>query len=244
VGTIVEFANRINVDRRLGLLVDVSRGLTYMHEQGVVHGGLRGANILIHRKGYACLAGFSQLTVIPHQSTIRPLAATDDAVPWMSPELLGPGKGGRPTMKSDCYALGMVVYEVLSGQTPFAPHKSNITRMVLEGERPEKPQGWEKGRFVDLWRMLGDLWKPLPDHRPSAEAVFLRLGGGDSPAGRRGGRVPAPQNNTQKSGSTSQTTDTSTSYPPVNPMAGRQPLTSTRRSSSNGGWFKKLSCNC
>jgi serine/threonine protein kinase len=46
----------------------------------------------------------------------------------MSPELFDPEnyglKDGRRTERSDCYALGMVVYEVLSGQLPFSCHAS------------------------------------------------------------------------------------------------------------------------
>ena len=96
----------------------------------------------------------------------------------MSPELLDPDQFGfkdsRPTKESDCYALGMVIYEVLSGQAPFAPFKDFIVmRKVIEGERPERPEGVEGTLFTDdLWATLNLCWTTEPESRPSIEAVL------------------------------------------------------------------------
>jgi hypothetical protein len=96
----------------------------------------------------------------------------------MSPELLDPDQFGfkdsRPTKESDCYALGMVVYEVLSGQAPFTPYKDFIVmRKVTEGERPERPEGVEGAWFTDiLWGTLELCWVSEPGSRPSIEAVL------------------------------------------------------------------------
>ena len=97
----------------------------------------------------------------------------------MSPELLHPEEFGfedsRPTKASDCYALGMVILEVLSGQAPFARDKDFIVmRKVINGERPERPRGvW----FTDiLWVTLEECWSPQSEDRPAVEAVLGRLG--------------------------------------------------------------------
>ena len=101
----------------------------------------------------------------------------------MSPELLNPElfglKESRPTKQSDCYALGMVLYEVLSGQIPFTPSTAPVViRMVLEGERPGRPQGDEGSLFTDaIWGVLERCWKPRPSDRTRVEAVLLSLGG-------------------------------------------------------------------
>ena len=101
----------------------------------------------------------------------------------MSPELLDPESFGlvkiRPTKESDCYALGMVVFEVLSGQVPFSPSSpALVIRKVLDGERPGRPQG-EGGRlFTDsIWGVLEYCWKPRPHDRINAEAVLSGLEG-------------------------------------------------------------------
>jgi len=104
----------------------------------------------------------------------------------MSPELLDPESFDlnkiRPTKESDCYALGMVIYEVLSGKSPFG-HSGNpvVIRKVLDGERPVRPQGEEGSSFTDsVWRVLKLCWKPWPRDRISARGVLLGLGGSPS----------------------------------------------------------------
>ena len=105
-------------------------------------------------------------------------------VPWMSPELLHPGnfglKNNHPTVKSDIYALGMVIYEVISGQAPFAAHRDpEVVFMVISGERPERPQGDAGGLLTDeIWEVLGLCWREQPNDRPNANRVHSALEGG------------------------------------------------------------------
>ena len=101
----------------------------------------------------------------------------------MSPELFNPEVFGlqepRPTRESDCYALGMVIYEVLSGQRPFAATDRSSTALlrVLYGERPARPEGKEGEWFTDcIWQILEHCWRPQPCGRISASAILLHLG--------------------------------------------------------------------
>ena len=99
----------------------------------------------------------------------------------MSPELLTPEKfdlkNGRQTKRSDCYALGMLVYEVLSGRAPFFRHHGYaVVVEIVNGERPRKPQEEEGGWFTDdIWSTLEHCWQPTPRDRPSIELVLQRL---------------------------------------------------------------------
>ena len=169
-----------------------------MHSEELIHGDLKGvlphtlvitttlntfsikANILIDKNGHARLADFGLLTIVsdstyPTTSSSSPSAGTTR---WMSPELLDPDRFGfensRPTKESDCYALGMVVLEVLSGQTPFSRYSGLVVmRKVIEGEHPGRPQGAEEVWFTDdLWGMLEQCWSPQPKDRPIVEAIL------------------------------------------------------------------------
>ena len=110
-----------------------------MHDLQIVHGCLKGArifldieclhatnsptkaNILINRDRRACIADFGLTTitgVVTHAPARAPFTP-GGTYRWMSPELLDPerfgvpeSEGNRPTRQSDCYALGMVIYEV------------------------------------------------------------------------------------------------------------------------------------
>jgi serine/threonine protein kinase len=94
----------------------------------------------------------------------------------MSPELILPQQFGfeksRPTKSSDCYALGMVIYETISGNMPFHQHTDlTVFAKVLAGERPPR-----EARFTEsLWKMLELCWAPQPNNRPSIEDILQCL---------------------------------------------------------------------
>lgn len=105
------------------------------------------------------------------------------AIRWMSPELFSPENFGlkesSPTKESDYYALGMVIYEVLSGQVPFAPLREVVViSKILEHKRPTRPLGDEGRWFTDsIWKIMEGCWQPQPNDRLNAEAVLRGLEG-------------------------------------------------------------------
>jgi hypothetical protein len=105
----------------------------------------------------------------------------------MSPELLDPKSlnlnKAHPTMESDRYALGMVVYEIFSRQTPFKEHGYFVAIVlnILGGERPKRPQGDGGNLFThEIWSMVELCWKHNPGDRASAKDVLRCLGGTSS----------------------------------------------------------------
>ena len=93
----------------------------------------------------------------------------------MSPERLYPGqfklKDSRPTTESDCYALGMVILEVLSGRVPYHQFQNTtVMLMVMRGECPGRPgRPW----FTDdLWRTMEQCWSPQLIDRPTIRGIF------------------------------------------------------------------------
>jgi len=115
---------------------------------------------------------------------------------WMAPELLEPSRfdsNGRPTRESDCYALGMVIYEVgwlrslrlspihpsqvLTGLRPFHGLCAyEPVPAILRGQRPEKPIGAESlGLSCDLWGLVQLCWSESSSIRPTAQRLFDHL---------------------------------------------------------------------
>jgi len=88
----------------------------------MVHGDLKGANILIDDQGRACLSDFGLATVVYDKDTVNLMTTGSIAhgsTRWMAPELLSPEENGllrsRPSRRSDIYSLSMVMWEVRTG---------------------------------------------------------------------------------------------------------------------------------
>ena len=141
------------------------------------------ANIMIDKDGSARLADFGLLTIVSDSTHPATTTSSEGAgtMRWMSPELLDPERfgceNGRHTKESDCYALGMVILEVLSGQAPFSRSSNLIVmRKIVEGEHPDRPQGPEAVWFTDdLWGVLKQCWSPKPNLRPTIESVLENM---------------------------------------------------------------------
>ena len=120
---------------------------------------------------------------------------------WMSPELLDPDQFGisdsRPTKQSDCYALGMVVYEVradtiiptsaevrlvyhqvLYGKAPYweMTNEAAVITAIMRGDRPPKPEAMENLGLTDqLWELVEQCWSADTSARPDVRTVLSHL---------------------------------------------------------------------
>ena len=134
--------------------------------------------MLIDQTRHARLADFGLLTIMSDPTNRLPSSSYTQGgtARWMSPELIAPERFGlknsRPTKPSDCYALGMVIYETISGNLPFHEDTDlTVFMKVMEGTRP--PRG---GRFTEsLWKMLERCWAPQPNDRPNIHDVLQCL---------------------------------------------------------------------
>ena len=163
------------------------------------------SNILVDQTCHARLADFGLLTIVS-ESTASSSVTEGGTTRWMSPELFG-SEDHQQTKGSDCYALGMVIYEVLSRRKPFYQYKDfTIVGRVIKGERPERPQGPEGVvGFTDaVWEMLELCWKSLPQERPSIEDVLKCM-----KKAATSWTPPSPLSTTVSSAADSPTSDTS-----------------------------------
>jgi hypothetical protein len=101
----------------VALALAVAYGLRHAHEAGVVHGAIQPEHILISREGATKLSGFS-LALLRGGPDADPIDTEPGASQssYLSPEQLA---GERPDERSDLFSLGVVLYELLTGQHPF-----------------------------------------------------------------------------------------------------------------------------
>ena len=113
--------HRLTTIERLNLFIKVCRAVEYAHQQGVLHRDLKPANILVTRAGVPRVIDFGVARLLgPAKVSSRRLTKFGDA-PWTkayaSPEQV---QGGDLSLATDVYGLGILLYELVSGQRPFS----------------------------------------------------------------------------------------------------------------------------
>ncbi|KDQ07852.1 hypothetical protein BOTBODRAFT_38414 [Botryobasidium botryosum FD-172 SS1] len=184
-GHALEFVQRHPDANCLRLLLQVANGLEYLHgfEPAVIHGDLRGPNILISELGEAHIAdfGLSEFKVeesSPKYSTPWLVAGHPR---WQAPEIINAKpKEARRNMKTDVFAFGRVMLELLTQAVPFSsiPLDFKVMLEVMKGSFPSRPCDAgvvARGLNDEMWRVMTDCWDADPARRPCASDLVVRL---------------------------------------------------------------------
>lgn len=115
---ITEFANREKLDlrSRVRLVARACEAVQHAHERGIVHLDLKPANIIVSADGYPKIVDFGVAMMSDAPEGSRP-AERGGTVPYMSPEQLAGGPD-EIDLRSDVYALGVLIYELVEGKLP------------------------------------------------------------------------------------------------------------------------------
>ncbi|HEU4524358.1 MAG TPA: protein kinase, partial [Gemmatimonadales bacterium] len=132
---------QLPVDEAVRLACEVASALDYAHRRGVVHRDIKPENILLH-DGRALVADFGIALAASKASGTR---MTETGMSLGTPHYMSPEQamGEREiTARSDVYALGAVLYEMLTGDPPFTGSTAQaiVARVVTESPRPLVPQ--------------------------------------------------------------------------------------------------------
>ena len=174
---------RLRQRRRLGeaeareIGVGLARGLSHMHAHGVLHRDVKPANVLFDERGVPKLVDFG-LARFPGMITVTETGEVLGTPLYMAPEqALGYKSQIGPA--TDVYALGIVLYELLTGETPFpAPTGAHtLTRLVTESPAP--PSSLRPDLDPDLETLILAMLAKTPNDRPSLEQVIEALQGAD-----------------------------------------------------------------
>lgn len=167
-------AKHPDVDR-CQLSLQISEGLAYLHYRNIIHGDLKGLNILISNTGTPLLADFGNAVLQGRTLQFTNTTPKNSISPrWAAPEII---KGsGTYSFSADVYALGMTILETITGQVPYS-EKVDLAvffAVAVNRELPKRPEGQiplDSQQGNALWSMLTRCWAFEAETRPRADDV-------------------------------------------------------------------------
>ncbi len=142
----------LNAEEAVDIALQIARGLAKAHEHGILHRDIKPANIMLTKDGVAKIVDFG-LAKLGGVTKITRTGSTLGTALYMSPEQ---ARGDELDQRADLWSLGVTLYEMLTGTTPFrGEHEAAIMYSVLN----EEPQGLRKG---------------IPGISPDIEAILAR----------------------------------------------------------------------
>jgi len=162
--------NDISVSGAFEIMKDICSGVSYAHEKQVVHRDLKPSNILISHDGEVKVADFGIAKI--QNSTKLTMEGTGAGTPIiMSPEQIA----GQPvTEKSDIFALGVLLYYLVTGRLPFdGEYIGEIIKKISHIE-PEPPGHYNKELNGDMEYVILKALEKNPDDRFKNVAEMLK----------------------------------------------------------------------
>jgi TolB-like protein/predicted Ser/Thr protein kinase/cytochrome c-type biogenesis protein CcmH/NrfG len=159
----------------LDIAIQVAEGLEEAHKKGIVHRDIKPGNIMLTDKGTSKVMDFGLAKVLGG-SLITKEAKTMGTVAYMSPEQ---AKGEVVDQRTDIWSLGVVLYEMLTGQLPFkGEFEQSMIHSILNHEpeplaklRPHLPKGLEKVVLTALAKNPADRYRSMDEFLEDLKAL-------------------------------------------------------------------------
>jgi serine/threonine-protein kinase len=188
LSTLLRRIGRLPKDKAVQIARELCAGLAAAHDQGILHRDLKPANIMIDGRGRARITDFGLAGLAAEIGT-----DTGAGTPgYMAPEQLA---GRASSIKSDLYALGLVLYELFTGKPAFHANTLPELLRVQTETTPTSPSRIVEGFDPAVERVILRCLEKEPRDRPSsALAIAAALPGGNPlAAALAAGETPSPE---------------------------------------------------
>jgi len=183
-GNIIRYITNHPTVNKFLLIAQIAGALAYLHQLSIVHGDIKGSNILINDKLEASVTDFVQSRTLEKSSSTHKFAEVGyvpimtEGWRWRAPEQMGgqtdTEEGSLPcvTTATDVWAFAMTVIEIFTGCVPFHEIKNDarVLFTVVKGGRPMRLHCPHLSE--NIWVMLEKCWDIDPDRRPSMNALW------------------------------------------------------------------------
>ena len=163
----------LDVDRAIIIAHDIALGLGAAHRRGIVHRDVKPQNVLISINGSIKLTDFGIVSLNKDANAERLTTSgmTLGTVQYFAPEQ---AQGESVTPAADVYALGIVMYEMLTGQPPFDGNSPVVVAMQHIQDKPEPPGQFNPGIPADLEEIILRCLEKKPGARFSDGSQLAR----------------------------------------------------------------------
>ena len=169
-------AGPVPLDDALDIAIQIARGLEAAHRKSIFHRDIKPANVMILGQGSERLIKIMDfgLAQLAERSRLTDLDTTLGTMAYMSPEQT---EGAGTDQRTDLWALGCVMYEMISGQLPFRGDYNQAVQYSILHEAPEPLTGLRTGVPMELeWIVDKCLAKNREERYPEASALILDVG--------------------------------------------------------------------
>lgn len=151
------------------IALQVCRALDYAHFRGIIHRDIKPANIMISKQGEVKLMDFG----IARDETLSDLTETGTGLgtpSYMSPEQI---LGDKLDFRSDIFSVGIVLYQMVTGQKPFVEDEARTVMQKIRLDRYVSPRKLNSAVPRQLERILGRCMEKMPANRyPTTQALI------------------------------------------------------------------------